>query len=111
MRTGRAVRKSGHYFRGNPVSAWMKVDQGNDPAVNGLVFQARLLGSMPTTPITSRVVVVRQHLVDAIERRDPAAATPDRLLRLITARAKALRAVKMDEKLTSTGLPVLPSHV
>ena len=50
------------------LSAWMKVE-GNDPAVNGLVFQARLLGSLPTTPITSRVVVVRQHLVDAIERR------------------------------------------
>ena len=71
------------------LSAWMKVE-GNHPDVNGLVFQARLLASLPTTPITSRVVVVRQHLVDAIERKDPGASTPDKLLRLITARAKAL---------------------
>ena len=71
------------------LRAWMAVD-GNDPVQRFGHFRAQFLATLPDQPVTSKVVVVRQHLIDAIGRQDPQAATPDGLLAMATSRAKAL---------------------
>ena len=59
--------------------AFIKVE-GNDRQFGA--FRTRLLASLPDEPVNSKVVLVRQWLIDAIGKRDGLADTPEGLIKL-----------------------------
>ena len=71
--------------------AFIKVE-GNDRQFSA--FRTRLLASLPDEPVNSKVVLVRQWLIDAIGKRDGLADTPEGLIKLGTMRAASLNMPK-----------------
>ena len=71
------------------LKAWKAVT-GNDPITKFDEFKARLLYSLPDEPVTSKVVVVRQHLIDAIERGEHKSTSVAGIISMASDRAKKL---------------------
>jgi hypothetical protein len=73
------------------VQVWSAVS-GNDSRQTSrlLDFRARLLMSIPHQPLTSKVVLCRQYLVDAIRDKKADSDTPEGMVAILTQRADDL---------------------